>query len=332
MTAAFVGFTYAQGSSATAPVPVTSTIASSHYVVVLVQFQAQSTGAASGITVSDGVGGVYTNPAPSAGDSGGFQQNYYFWVNPSPAGGSMTITVTPGSSSSFSNLNVWVLELSGVSAFDAAAALTTGTSASPTSNAVTTAAAGDFVLAAFYSGAQGYAAAGGATQIDSEVFGTCGVQYEVVGAAGAYTQSATFNSSDTFLAMTLAFLASPPIPPGTVRAGAYHYSMVGAAWYGRQMAAAGSGWFADSAMVPPQMPGTAAITETIVAPSDAVVRAVSAARGISEATSASDAVARVVANLGAPLRRCLPLTWLYEALRFFVPFLSRCLSLTRLPV
>ncbi|MGO9358689.1 MAG: hypothetical protein ACLP1D_13605 [Xanthobacteraceae bacterium] len=63
------------------------------------------------------------------------------------------------------------------------------------------------------------------------------------------------------------------------------------------MAAAGSGWFADSAMVPPQGANYSSSINESVGTSDAVVRAVSAARGISEAVSASDTVVRSAAFL-----------------------------------
>jgi hypothetical protein len=214
----FVGFSYAKGATDTSAVVVNRSPAPGNAIVIVSNFQAQASGAGSGISISDGTADVYTLDDGSAGDSGAFGNNWYVWHNPSVASGVTTFTVTPGPSSSFQPLNVWVLEFSytGTFDFDAAAAVFTGTTAAPTTNPVTTTKNADLLLGCFYSNGQGYAAAGGATLINSEQFGSLGLQYEIAGVAGTYTQSATFTASDPVIASVWAFSAVATTVLGTV--------------------------------------------------------------------------------------------------------------------
>jgi hypothetical protein len=200
----FVQFGYGVSTSPTTTASVTlSGVSSANKLLCFVFFQ-ENTPGGGGVACSDGSSGTYSAVAPTAGDAGAFAYVTYLFENTAPVGGSMTVTATPGASSSYSNINLWVVEWSGLGAFDAAATVTTGTSATPTSNSVTTAGA-DVVFSSWSTQGQGYAAAGGATQIDVEFFGIFGLQYKVVGSAGSYTQSCTQNSSSTFVGSVWAF-------------------------------------------------------------------------------------------------------------------------------
>lgn len=181
---------------------------------------------------------------------------YYAW---GVTGGADSVSVTWASPDNFGLIAI--SEYSGIQTtsdpYDGSASHFSSSNDNPiASGTLATSTAGDLLCGFFFDSGQGVGNSdNGFTIRQSIQFGQDSVKddYPLAGPGNYQAISAT-GAGSVENAVGVAFLPAPPIPPGTVRAGAYHYSMVGAAWYGRQMAAAGSGWFADSAMVPPTLP------------------------------------------------------------------------------
>ncbi len=127
-----------------------------------------------------------------------------------------TITVTL-SAIPTTGANVLGIEVSGLATsawLDAVAAIATGSSTTPTSNALTTTAAGDFLWAPVGENNVAMTPAAGWTELD-ETLATKQIhtEYQVAGAAGSYSAAATLASSTGWVMSLVAYKAAASSTP-----------------------------------------------------------------------------------------------------------------------